>query len=125
MGAIDGIVPYVVAGGNHDLIEYPADPCSAVTSSIYRGPATLTATFPLARSGGLADGSGSYDGESDNSYLLLSAGGMDLVILNLILGPSDDVLAWAGQIAETYRDRTVIVVTHDYPSSSVGGHTTW
>ncbi|HEX6235792.1 MAG TPA: S-layer homology domain-containing protein [Acidimicrobiales bacterium] len=107
-------VPTVVAAGNHDLIEYPGDGCLDLTESRYVGSSKFDSHFPLSRWSHLADGSGSFSGQSDNSYLLTSAGGMDLVLMTLTFGPSDAVLDWANGVAAQHRDRTIIVVTHDY-----------
>jgi hypothetical protein len=58
---------------------------------------------------------GSYvRGDYRNTFHLLSAGGLDMLVLNLDFGAQDDVLAWADTVAGPVPDRHIIMLTHDY-----------
>ncbi len=52
------------------------------------------------------------DRRNMDSYVLLTAGGMDLLVLNLEFNPPDDVLAWADRVIDAHPNRRVMVVTH-------------
>jgi hypothetical protein len=45
---------------------------------------------------------------------LISAGGIDFLVISLEFGPRNAVLDWANQIVENHPDRKVIMITHDY-----------
>ena len=53
-------------------------------------------------------------GDNRNGYRLLTAGDVELMVLNLDFGSPDAVLAWAGQVVDAHPSRHVVVVTHDY-----------
>jgi len=108
MSALDGVVPYSLCLGNHDIGD--------------RGFATsrdtlLNEYFPLERYQNLPTFGGVFDAEPDrldNSYHLFSAGGLDFLVLVLEFGPRDAVVAWANAIVAQYPDRAAILTTHAY-----------
>lgn len=101
---VAGKIPLTVAAGNHDVQkQHRRNP-----RTTYGGPfATLIKGLPNYHV------DGSY-GSMRNTYQLLDAGGVRFVIVNLTYGPSDKQLRWAGRVADRYRDRHVIMLTHDY-----------
>ncbi|MBN1676539.1 MAG: metallophosphoesterase [Kiritimatiellae bacterium] len=104
MTALDGLLPYSVLPGNHDLGYLD-----------WGSPAAYTNTFPAARFAGMPGYGGSYPaGSNRNSYQLLSAGGQDWLILNLEHEPDTAVLDWASTVLHVHRQRHALVCTHGY-----------
>ena len=101
MSLLDGVVPYGVSPGNHDM-----------DTSTHRAP-MYNDTFPYTRFDG-----GHYDDEPDrannNNYQLVSTGGVDLIILQLVYYPRSEVITWADGILEANADRIAIITTHAY-----------
>lgn len=103
---LGGKVPYAVAAGNHDI---------QARGAMYPKP-VITRPFNDFTSGLVGyrvDGRFARD-DNRNTFTLLSAGGVDMVVINLSFGARDDALLWAGKIADTYPHRHVIMLTHDY-----------
>ena len=103
---LDGKVPFVAAAGNHDE-EILSRPRPRVKDpSRYNQFIDSFADY---------NDTGHYlPGDYRNAYRLLSAGGVDLMVLNVDFGAEDDVLAWAGRVVDQYPHRHVLLVTHDY-----------
>jgi len=108
IGRLHGKVPYGLVVGNHDMR-------LSGESKLFQK------TFPAARFAGFDWYGGSHpyvperpgvSGNNANSYQLISAEGVDLVILHLECNAPDYVLSWADAILEKHRDRIGIVVTH-------------
>lgn len=101
MSRLDGIVPYGVSPGNHDMY-----------TSTRRAP-LYNSTFPYTRFDG-----GHYDDQDDwdnnNNYQLFSAGGVDWIILQLEYYPRIEVITWADGILKANADRIAIITTHAY-----------
>ncbi|MCC2028080.1 LPXTG cell wall anchor domain-containing protein [Microbacterium sp. YMB-B2] len=57
-------------------------------------------------------------GDSSNSYVLFSAGGLDFVSVGLSYGATQEESDWASSIFERYSDRNGILITHGYVSPS-------
>ena len=96
---LDGVVPYILAAGNHD---YAGD-SRATRFSEYFPPSRFEA-FPFY---------GGHFGETnENSYALFEAGGMKFLILSLEWKTRDVVLDWANSVVSEHPDRRCIVVTH-------------
>ena len=53
-----------------------------------------------------------FCGNNDNFYHLISAGGLDFILVYFEYATGADVLGWADLILKKYRDRRAIVVTH-------------
>lgn len=94
MKKLNGKVPYSVVRGNHD---------SADKFNKY---------FPYSEYGSTV--SGSFDGTMLNTYHKFDVGEIKYLLLNLDMGPSDEVLEWANKIVSENPDRNVIVSTHVY-----------
>ncbi|MBE6808565.1 MAG: hypothetical protein E7524_03750 [Ruminococcaceae bacterium] len=91
---LDGLVPYTVLRGNHDKTD------------------GLNATFNKAPYN--TSYAESYDGKVENTWRELVVCGVKYLIFTLDIGPSDDVLAWAGSVIEDHPYHNVIITTHVY-----------
>jgi hypothetical protein len=105
LGQLDGVVPYSVVGGNHDIGQ--------------KGSADSRETgfnkfFGVKRFEGEPWYGGQMGDTNDNNYCYFSAGGMDFLVLSLEFGPRDETLAWANEVVQKHPDRRIIVVTHSY-----------
>lgn len=102
--ALDGIVPYALARGNHDL-----------GGGISRIGGLMDSYFPAAEFLRYPWFRETFEtGRMDNSFLLVEAGGRTWVILALEYGPRDAVLAWADRILTRHANLPAIIVTHAY-----------
>jgi len=98
---LDGVVPYGLCVGNHDM-HGPTGDASLFQENF---PAKHYETRPWY--------GGSYR-DNANSYQLFQAGGMDFVILHLECNAPDDVLTWADGILTAHTGRRAIISTHMY-----------
>ena len=103
---LDGIVPYSVLPGNHDL-EYKDKVYSRETRfyNKYFGPQRF-ADYPWY--------GGHWQDTNDNNYCTFEAGGMKFLVISLEYAPRDEVLVWATDIAASHPDHRVLVATHCY-----------
>ena len=106
-GYLDGKVPFIAAAGNHDEQDQgPDDP------PYTKDPGPYNDFLRSFRSYHLDEVYVEHDYR--NGYRLLTAGEVKLLVLTLDFGAPDDVLAWAGRVADAHPLRHVVVVTHDY-----------
>ncbi len=96
MAILDGVVPYGIARGNHDLGDFFA---------LY---------FPLERYADEPWWGGSRGTTLNETYQVFRMGSADFLILHLMFCPSDAALAWAGQVVAAHPNHHVIVTTHAY-----------
>ena len=107
MRVLDGVVPYVMTVGNHDMGNG-----GRINS---RDTSLFNRYFPFERYENLENFGGAFeDGKLDNAFYLFNASNVKWLVLTLEFKPRDDVLEWANSIAEEYSDRLIIVVTHSY-----------
>ncbi|MEW6203158.1 MAG: glycoside hydrolase family 3 C-terminal domain-containing protein [bacterium] len=107
MMLLDGVVPYALAVGNHDM------GTRGVADS--RDTTLFNTYFPLSRYSALPTFGGVFEEDKmDNCYHLFIAGGADWLILALEFGPRDQVLEWANNVMALHRDRRAIILTHAY-----------
>ena len=108
MAKLDGVAPYALCLGNHDI-----------------GPSGWTFTrktlfnnyFPLEKYQDRPTFGGVFDAEPDrldNSYHLFSADGRDFIVLALEFAPRDAVVDWANRVLGEHPDRWGILITHAY-----------
>jgi hypothetical protein len=104
MSALDGVVPWAVAIGNHDY-ETPGNPEGVATTYIkFFGPDRFK-DYPW------------YGGSSpDNlsSYQFFSGGGRKFMIIHLESDTRDETLAWAEAVLKEHPDVPAIVSLHIY-----------
>lgn len=104
MARLDGLVPYSLAVGNHDM------PGIAET----RDTARYNRTFSLERYQRLPGWGGRMGADNDNHWFTFRAGGRDFMLLTVEFGPTDDILVWAGDVIADHPDHLVILTTHCY-----------
>lgn len=89
-----GVVPNMHIRGNHDKLE------------------DFLLAFPYKE---YADQiSGSYNNTMQYTYHKFKVGKTKYLALNIDLGPSDEVIAWANGVIKDHPDHNVIIVTHIY-----------
>ena len=109
MRTLDGVVPYSVVPGNHDI--------GANGSANTRDTTLFNTYFPVSDFAGTETFGGVYPAEPDkydNNYHTFHAGGTDWLVLSLEFGPRDPVLDWANEVVSSHPNHRVIVVTHAY-----------
>ncbi len=99
---LDGVVPYSVAPGNHDMDVEKRD-----TSLFHQ-------YFPASDYQDNEWYGGNYQGKNDNNYTFFESAGMRFMIVNLEYNPRDEVLEWANEIVKQHKTSRVIVATHQY-----------
>jgi hypothetical protein len=101
---LDGVVPYVLAVGNHDgLGSAPYDTTK------------FNQTFPVSKFENLPTFGDVFEpGKMDNCYHRFHAGSVDWLVFALEFGPRDMVLEWANQVAQNHPQHRLIVVTHTH-----------
>jgi hypothetical protein len=65
-----------------------------------------------------ADGTVTPGSDSQNNYVLFTAGGQDFVSVGLSYGVTQAEADWATSVFERYRDRNGILITHGYLGAS-------
>ncbi len=103
MHLLDGVVPYVIAAGNHDYGNL-ADRMGMVNSYF---PASGFAAYPWF-------GDTFETGHIENSFSLIPAGGTRWLVISLEFGPRDEALAWASSVLQAFRNLPAIIITHAY-----------
>jgi len=102
MGILHGVVPYVLAVGNHDiLVGNVADREKSLVDAYFARD-----LFPTLK--------GTFDRGISNSYHTVEIGGEKYLVVALEFGPRDAVLAWASDVVAAHPDHKVIVLTHTY-----------
>lgn len=102
MRLLDGVVPYSMAPGNHDMVVKNRD---STLYNEYYSPERF-ADRPWY---------GGHMGETnDNNFCFFAHSGMKFMILNLEFAPRDETLEWAAGVTKRYPDHRVIVATHCY-----------
>jgi len=91
---LSGKVPFSLVRGNHDSVDM------------------MNRFFPYSEYGSTV--SGSYDNTMLNTYHKFTVGDIKYMLVNLDMGPNNDVLEWANKIVAENPDHNVIVTTHVY-----------
>lgn len=102
MDILDGVVPYSMVPGNHDMVIKNRD------STLYNK------YFAPGRFADRPWYGGHYGENNDNNYCMFAAAGHKFMVISLEFGPRDEVLEWAGEVAAKHPDHHVIVATHCY-----------
>jgi hypothetical protein len=107
---LDGVVPYTVVPGNHDI-----DDARAKSPDRYHSTSSFNAVFSPKRFAGRSWWGGNQAPRADNSFGYFKAGGQQFMVLGLEYGPTDETLGWANSVTDNHADQhKVIVVTHSY-----------
>ncbi|HEX6971042.1 MAG TPA: metallophosphoesterase [Limnochordia bacterium] len=103
-GLLEGVMPFMLAQGNHDI--------GANGAAADRAESLINAYFPPGK---LPWVTGTFEpGRIENSYALFHFQGEDYLIISLEFGPRDEVLAWANEVIAAHPDHRVILFTHSY-----------
>lgn len=117
MSILDGIVPYAMAVGNHDMLA--GKPIWIPDSA--RNTTNYNKTFPYTRyynkpwfGGRMTNDRFIPSDTYDNSYHFFNEGSLDFMIVSLEVGPTDDMLDWADSLIANNPTKRVIFITHSY-----------
>ena len=102
---IDGVVPYVLAIGNHDYDNFAPGARQVTNFNQWFGPSRYAA-YPWY--------GGNLNGSNENFYANVNLGGVDYLILALEYIPRQSALDWADGILKANPNKPVIMVTHSY-----------
>ena len=102
MQLLDGVVPYSVAPGNHDMVVKD------------RNTTLYNQYFSPARFKNRKWYGGHMGKTNDNNYCFFEACGMKFMVINLEFAPRDEALEWAAGVAKRHPEHHVIVATHCY-----------
>ena len=110
MWLIEGIVPYALTTGNHDMGPYG----NATTRYTL-----LNEYFSYDRTASWTSFGGAFEtGKLENTYHYFSAGGRDYIVIALEWGPRDEAVAWADGVMTRHPDHYGILVTHAYMNNN-------
>ncbi len=102
MAILDGVVPYSMVPGNHDMVAKERD------STLYNKYFSPKRFADCDWYGGhLGDG-------NDNNYCFFQGGGLKFMVISLEYAPRDESLQWALETAKRFPEHRVIVATHRY-----------
>ncbi|CAH2603337.1 Metallophos domain-containing protein [Rhodovastum atsumiense] len=105
---LNGVVPYAVLPGNHDLAEGSASNHTTLLGQYF----TLDYMTQNSTLGGV------YDGEPNSTanawYTFEGSDGTKWMVLMMEFGPRDDVVRWAKGVMDAHLDYKVILATHHY-----------
>lgn len=102
MRLLDGVVPYSMAPGNHDMVVVSRD--TSLYNKFYSPERFADRVWY-----------GGHMGENnDNNFCFFEAGGMKFMIINLEFAPRDEALEWAADVTSRFSEHRVIVATHCY-----------
>jgi hypothetical protein len=105
MGLLDGVVPYVLSVGNHDLDVNGPEPRATLLNQYFS-----FAEFAAAPTFG-----GAFEtGHLENTFSLLPGGGRTWLVLSLEFSPRPEVIAWADRELTAHADVPAILLTHAY-----------
>ncbi|WP_146069487.1 lamin tail domain-containing protein [Cryobacterium sp. Y11] len=103
----DAELPYGVLAGNHDVGQKDAD------------YAAYKANFGAERYDANPWYGGSFE-DNRGHYDLITAGGIDFIMLYLGWAPSADGIAWLNEVLAQYPERTAILNLHEYMLTTGG-----
>jgi hypothetical protein len=104
MGKLDGVVPYSIIPGNHDLDE---------TNNKSSGFDNFNKYFPVSRFSRNDWYKGNFN-ENQNGYQIIEESNLKIMFINLEIEPSDEALVWANNVISSNPDLYTIVTTHKY-----------
>jgi hypothetical protein len=105
-------IPYALAVGNHDQTPIGNADGTTIGFNTYFGVHPTTGINHFA--GKSYYGGTSTPARADNNFILLSAGGIDLIVISLEYDTSPDVedLDWADALLKAHPNRGGIVISH-------------
>jgi hypothetical protein len=112
--ALDNVVPYCLAVGNHDMGFKPAASAFSWPKFAVTRDTSFNKYFGPARFQGKPWYGGHMGPGNENSFCLFDAGGMKFLVISLEFKPTDGALKWANRVAAEHADRRGIVLTHAF-----------
>jgi len=99
---LDGVVPYVIAAGNHDY-------------GVMERMGMVNVYFPPSAFEAYSWFGDTFEpGHIENNFSLIPVGGTRWLVVSLEFGPRDEALAWAGAVLQSLHDYPAIIITHAY-----------
>ncbi len=111
---LDGVIPYAVVRGNHDLpLRYGVADDTTDYHTLYLGTDAYKSQF---------DGCGGfYEKDSIlNYWRTFSVGEVDYLFIGFDFAPTDEHLKWAEDIIVSHPNHNVIISTHGYSDANKG-----
>lgn len=111
---LDGLVPYIVCVGNHDMDGNDADARDTTRYNQWFGLDRIEKSETFFASA-------AEDNADDHAHIF-SAGGVDWMLISLAYDPTNKALNWAKGLLEDNPNRVAIILTHAYllPSGTTG-----
>jgi hypothetical protein len=103
---LDGVVPYSMVPGNHDLV--------TKERLITRDSTLFNQYFGPARYAKEPWYGGHFGQSNDNNYCTFTSGERQFLVLSLEYAPRDEAIAWAAEICRKHPGHNIIVATHSY-----------
>ncbi len=101
---LDGVVPYALAVGNHDLgPNGEAEDRDTTHYNLY---------FPFTRYEAEPWYGGHMGDDNDNHYVFFEADGMAFMVITIEFGPNSEMVGWANEVVAAHPEKRVIVLTH-------------
>ncbi|MCM3715580.1 S-layer homology domain-containing protein [Alkalihalobacillus oceani] len=102
---LDGVIPYVLATGNHDVVR----------NGLNRDYTNFNNHFPYSKySEEPTFGGAMVEGKMENTYHFYELGDVEYMVISLEFAPTAEVLEWANEVVAENPDKRVIVTTHTY-----------
>lgn len=111
---LDGVVPFCVAIGNHDMGFAPAKTFMSYPKFAASRETGYNTTFGPPRFIGNPWYGGHAGEGNENSFYLFEGGGLKFIVVSLEFKPRDNTIAWANKVVAEHGDRHCIILTHAY-----------
>ena len=112
LNILNGIVPYVLAVGNHDVSALDGTKSTRLFNEHFKESNFNKFT---SRESNLTPLQGVFEeNHLENSYFRFNFQGDDYIVISLLYCPSDQMLGWANNIAAAHPESKVVVITHSY-----------
>lgn len=107
---LDGVVPYVLSQGNHDMT------AAGGGNVANRNSSRINQYFPVEKQPWIQ---GTFEpGGIENSYATFNLGGEDYLVVSLEFGARNEALDWANGVVQAHPKHKVIMITHVYTTRS-------
>ncbi len=115
MSILDGVVPYCMCLGNHDMGYRKTDKSEFSYTTAENRSTNFNTYFPREKYSVRPEFGGTFkEDRHDNSWYHFESAGMKFMIVSLECKPRDEVLEWANTVVKTHPKHRVIVLTHSY-----------